>query len=597
MVRYGEEPSTRGESGLRDLVRFGRFLRSDTWLITATLATLVAGTGAGLAAPYLTGLVVGDVKGGTFSAVPLLCLLIALAAALSGGLGFLRGYTAEFVAQRAMFRTRNEIYEHLQRQGFAYFDEAETGQIMSRATGDVETMRRLISRAAPGSLAALVQFVGTAVIMLSLDWHLALAALAIAPVFVWTVLGMSRKLEPASWQLQQQLADVTSVVQENLSAQRVVRAFARTGYEEGRFDTENSKYMDRAMDVARIQSRYQPILSQLPTLGTVIILAYGGFQAVNGHLSLGMFTAFYSYVLTLLGPLRMISNMINMGAQAAASAHRIFEILDAEGEIRQPPHAVVLPRLKGAVVFEHVDAQYGRSERNALTDVNLTVEPGERVAIVGATGAGKSTLVYLIPRFYDPAAGRILIDGVDIRRADLQSLRQQIGFVLQDPFLFSASIEDNIRYGRPRASHGDVVAAARAAHIAQFIETLPQGYQTVIGERGTGLSGGQRQRVAIARALVCAPRILILDDATSSVDAENEHLITHALEALMQKRTTFIIAHRLASVVRADKILVLDGGRVQAVGRHAELLEHSDLYRTIHDLQLAPTTPSKEAAV
>jgi len=581
---------------LRDLVRFGRFLRPDTWLIAGVLTALLAGTGAGLAAPYLTGLVVGEIKAGLFSHVPLLCALIALAAVCSGGLGFIRGYLAEFTAQRAMFRTRNAIYEHLQRQGFAYFDQAETGQIMSRATGDVETMRRMISRAAPGALAAIVQFVGTATIMLALDWRLALAALAIAPLFVWTVLGMSRRLEPAAWQLQQQLADVTSVVQENLSAQRVVRAFARTDHEEGRFDQENRRYLDRAMDVARIQARYQPLLSQLPTLGTVIILAYGGYQAVIGQLSLGMFTAFYSYVLTLLGPLRMISNMINMAAQASASAHRIFDILDASGEIRQKPHALVLPRLQGEVIFEHVTAQYGKAERNALCDINLAVQPGERVALVGATGAGKSTLVYLIPRFYDPTAGRILIDGHDIRDVDIQSLRRQIGFVLQDPFLFSASIEDNIRYGRPKADHAEVAAAARAAHIAEFIDTLPDRYQSVIGERGTGLSGGQRQRLAIARALLCDPAILILDDATSSVDSENEHQITAALEALMHGRTTFVIAHRLASVVRADKIIVLNAGQVEAVGPHAELLERSPLYRTIYELQLAPAERPREVA-
>ncbi len=573
---------------LRNLWRFARFLRADTRLIVGTLAALLVGTGAGLVTPYLSGLAIGDVKSGYLHGIPPLVLLIALAALLAGGLTFLRGYLSEWIAQRAMFRARGEIYDHLQRQGFAYFDEAETGQLMSRATGDVEVMRRMMSRGLPSALAALVQFVGTVVILLRLNVHLALALMVVIPFFVWAVLAMTKQIEPASWRLQQQLADVTSVLQENLSAQRVVRAFAREPYEQERFDHENQGYLGRAMDVAYIQAQFQPILGQLPTMGTVIIVAYGGAQVISGHLSFSDFIAFYGYVLLLLGPLRMISMVASLGASAAASANRIFDILDAAGEIRQPPRAIVLQRLRGEVSFEHVTAQYGRSDRNALNDVNLSVNAGERVALVGATGAGKSTLAYLIPRFYDPKEGRVLIDGLDVRRMNLQSLRSQIGFVLQDPFLFSASIEDNIRYGRPRASRADVMRAAHAAHIAEFIESLPNGYETIIGERGAGLSGGQRQRVAIARALVCDPRILILDDATSSVDAENEHLINAALEELMVGRTTFIIAHRLASVVRANRIVVLERGRVEAVGSHAELLESSPLYRTIYELQLAP---------
>ncbi len=586
---------------MRSLIRYGRFLRPDGWLVAAVLAGLAGGTALGLLAPYLTGLMVGLVKvavdpqaGGPGAVNHALARLPVLAAALlasavgAAALQFMRLYVAELVAQRSMLRARGALFEHLQRQSFDYFDATETGQLLSRATGDVDVLRRLISRAGPGALAALLQFVGTAVILLRLDTSLGLLALCVAPVFFWTVRRMSAEMRPASWQLQQQLANLTTVLQEVVSSIRVVRAFVRADHEQERFRKENRAYLERSMDVAYITALYQPLLGQLPTLGTVFILGYGGMQVISGHLSLPMFVAFNSYVVMLLGPLRMLGMVVNLGAQAAASAERVFEILDAGGRVQQPPRAIVIERMRGDVRLEDVWSRYGEKDDWVLAGVDLEVRAGERVALVGVTGAGKSTLVHLIPRFYDPERGRVLVDGHDVRTLDLTSLRRQVGFVLQDPFLFSASIEDNIRYGRPDAPHSTVVAAARAAHIAEFVESLPDGYRTTVGERGLGLSGGQKQRVAIARALVTDPRILILDDATSSVDAENEHLIWDALERLMQGRTSFVIAHRLATVRSADRILVLENGRVAAIGTHEALLQQSELYRTIHDLQLAP---------
>ena len=571
------------------------------WVIIALLVSLGAGTAFGLLAPYLTGLMVGAVKiavdphsGGpaavhhALSRLPILAAALLGSAAGSGAMQFLRGYLAEWIAQRSMFRARGALFEHLQRQSFDYFDANETGQLLSRATGDVDVLRRLISRAGPGALSALFQFVGTAVILLRLDASLGLLSLCVAPVFIWTIMGMSRAMRPASWKLQQQLANLTTVLQEVVSSIRVVRAFVRSDHEQARFHTENQAYLERSMDLAYLSALYQPILGQLPTLGTVFILGYGGLQVISGHLSLAMFVAFNSYVVMLLGPLRMVGMLVNLGAQAAASAERIFEILDAGGRVGQPPHAVVLPQVRGEVRLEDVWSRYGEKDDWVLAGVDLQVRPGECIALVGMTGAGKSTLVHLIPRFYDPERGRVLVDGHDVRTLDLRSLREQVGFVLQDPFLFSASIEDNIRYGRPDASPEAVRAAARAAHIAEFVETLPEGYRTMVGERGLGLSGGQKQRVAIARAVLTDPRILVLDDATSSVDAENEHLIWDALHRLMEGRTSFVIAHRLATVRFADRIVVLEGGRVAALGTHQELLQRSSLYRTIHDLQLAP---------
>ena len=582
---------------MKSLLRYGRFLQADLPAILLMVACLVASTAFGLVVPHLTGLIAGDIKAAVgraangpaaWRAVPRLGLELLVAAAAGGLLGFVRSYLSEWIAQRGMYRARRAIYEHLQHQSFDYFDRNETGQILSRATGDVETLRRLVSRAAPGAVGSLLQFVGTAVILLRANLTLALLTLAIGPFFVWAVLGLSRRMRPASWAVQQQLADLTTVLQEDVAAIRVVKAFARSDYEERRFDAENRGYYERTMDVAAIQARYQPVLGQLPTLGTVLLLGVGGAEVLAGHLTFAMYIAFNGYVLMLLGPLRMVGFLVNLAAQASASADRIFQILDGHGSVRERPHALVLPRLRGEIGFDHVFARYNDEGDWTLADVDLRVEPGERVALVGMTGAGKTTLVNLIPRFYDPAQGTVRVDGHDVREVNLHSLRQQIGFVLQDPFLFSASIADNIRYGRPDAPLHAVIEAARAAHIADFIETLPDGYETVVGERGVGLSGGQRQRVAIARALLLDPRILILDDATSSVDAENEYLIRQALQRLMAGRTSLIIAHRLAGVMFADRIAVLERGRVAAVGTHQRLLDESVLYRRIYELQLAP---------
>ncbi len=582
---------------MKALYRFARFLRADLRLIVVILVALAAGTALGLVGPILIGDMVNVVKAAAAAPaagsrelgtlLPLAGLML-LATAGAGALQFGRGYMSELLAQRTMLRTRDALYAHLHNQGFAYFDSQETGQLISRVTGDVETLRRLISRVAPGALAAAVQFVGTAIALLVLDVRLALIALCVAPFFVWTTRSMSRQLRPASWRVQQQLADLTTVLQEVISSIRVVKAFVRSDYEAERFEGENQGYLDRSMEVARLQARYQPLLGQLPTFGTVAVLGYGGWQVVNGHLSLGMFVTFNAFVVQLLGPLRMLSMLVNMAATAGASAERIMEILDSSGGVQQPEHPLDPGRLRGEVRLDGVWTRYRRSGDWVLQAVDLHVRPGQSLALVGMTGAGKSTLVQLIPRFYDPERGRVLIDGQDVRTLDLRSLRAQVGFVLQDPFLFSGTVEDNIRYGRPGANLHEVRAAAESAHIAEFVESLPQGYRTLIGERGVGLSGGQKQRMAIARALVTDPRILILDDATSSVDAENEHLIWDALRRLMAGRTNFIIAHRLASVMFADHIAVIEDGRVAALGTHQELLSTSPLYRRIHDLQLAP---------
>ncbi len=550
---------------------------------------MVIGTAAQLVVPDLSGVIVDN------AIVPHhLSLLVPLGAALFGATAvwgiftFAQSYLGAVMSQKVVYRLTDAMYRHVQEQSFTYFDNAQTGQLMSRATGDINSVRRFVYRGAPRIVTAVLQFFGTAVILLKIDPSLALLTMTMTPPFLWAVLVMSRKQRPASWKLQQDLADLTTVLQENIVGMRVVRVFAREDHEEEKFDRTNMAYREQSMRVAEIQATFQPLLNQLPQLGTAFIIAYGGIQVIHGTLAIGNFVAFNAYLLLLLMPLRSIGFITNLWAQAQASAERVFEVLDTEPRVRQPEQALVLPRLSGAVRFEHVSARYGDEGPLVLEDIDLSVAPGETLALVGMTGSGKSTVVQLVSRFYDPVAGRVLVDGHDLRTVDLHSLRSQIGFVLQDPFLFATTLGENIAFGRPGASQADIERAAKAARIHDFAVSLPWGYETRVGERGTSLSGGQKQRVSIARAILMNPRILVLDEATSSVDAENEFLIREALGELLGSRTTFIIAHRLSSVMRADRIVVLHQGHIQAIGRHETLLRTSPIYQRIHALQLAP---------
>ncbi|HVB10130.1 MAG TPA: ABC transporter ATP-binding protein [Bacillota bacterium] len=566
-----------------------RYITADWPVLAAALAAMIVGTAAQLAVPDLSGIIIDR------AIVPHhLALLWGLGGALLGAtvvygvLNFAQGYLTALLSQKASYRLTDALYRHVQEQSFSFFDRAQTGQLMSRATGDVNSVRQFVNRGAPRIVTATLQFVGTAAILLRIDPSLALLTLVMTPPFLWAVLAMSKRQRPASWQLQQNLADLTTVLQENIVGVKVVRVFAREADEERKFDRHNSAYREQSMRVAEIQATFQPLLNQLPNVGTVFIIAYGGVQVIHGTLAIGNFVAFNAYLLLLMMPLRALGFITNLWAQAHASADRIFEILDTEPGVRQPPGAVELPRLRGEVRFDHVSARYDNEGPLVLEDIDLSVRAGETVALVGMTGSGKSTLVQLVSRFYDPAEGRVLVDGHDLRTVDLHSLRSQIGFVLQDPFLFATTLRENIAFGRPGASAAEIEQAAKAARIHDFAASLPRGYETRVGERGTSLSGGQKQRVSIARAVLMDPRILVLDDATSSVDAENEYLIQEALGELLGSRTTFIIAHRLASVMRADRIVVLHDGRIQAVGAHEVLLRSSPVYRRIHELQLSP---------
>lgn len=506
---------------------------------------------------------------------------------VKGILTFFYQQWTEIASQGVAYDLRNAIYAKLAALSFSYHDRTETGQLLSRAIQDVERIRFLTGRAFLRLVDGGMLLVGTALALFWMNPRLALLALATVPLLGWRAFHLARRLRPLSLAIQQELAVLTTRLEQNLRGARIVKVFAQEEAEIARFDRENARWFDLSAQAARLQAVNVPQLDFLANLATVLIIGYGGWLVIGGALTFGELVAFSTYVGQLVQPTRRLGNIIPALALAAAGGERIFEILDFQSEVRDAPDAIPLPPVQGHVRFEHVSfAYFGR--RPVLRDVSFEAEPGRVIALLGATGSGKSTIINLIPRFYDPTAGRITVDGHDLRRVTLGSLRDQIGIVLQESTLFATTVRENILFGRPDASEAEMVAAAAAAQADAFIRDLPQGYDTLVGERGITLSGGQRQRVAIARALLRNPRLLILDDATSSVDTETERQIQAALHRLMQGRTSFVIAQRLSTLRLADLILVLDRGQIAAAGTHAELLRRSGLYSEIYNYQLRP---------
>ncbi len=522
-------------------------------------------------------------------------LLIAL---IRGGCTFLQGYLSEKASQGAAYDLRNLIYGKLQTLSFSYHDQAQTGQLLTRVTSDVEMVRQFTGQGLLQLLGALVTLLGSAAVLIAMNWQLGLLALLMLP-FIFLIFGrFARTVQPLFVQVQAKLGALNTILEENLAGVRVVKSFVREDYERERYEKGNRALLAQNLDVVKLMSSNFPLIFFVGNLGTALVIWYGGIEVIGHSLTLGELVAFTSYLNFLMFPMFILGMIAAMLARAAASAQRIFEVVDAESEVKERPDAMELPPIVGAVTFDRVSFRYAGAERYALREVSFAVEPGTTVAIVGTTGSGKSTIVNLIPRFYDPSEGRILIDGHDVREVTIDSLRRQIGVVLQDTMLFSGTIRENIAYGRPDATIDEVVAAARAAQAHEFILEQPNGYETLVGEAGVGLSGGQRQRIAIARALLLSPRILILDDSTSSVDAETEYRLQQALDRLIEGRTTFIIAQRVSSVRRADLILVIDDAKIVAQGTHDELLESCPLYGEIVSSQLHDdTVPTLTAEV
>lgn len=521
-----------------------------------------------------------------YHAVTVGSLTIIIVGATLGIFTYARSYIFQYLAERVSYDVRNELYQHMQRLSFSFFDTAHTGQLMSRATEDVNSIRRFLMM----SLRSIIQSLGMLIVITTIlvltDWKLALISMSVMPILIFTALYFGKTIRPKFLAVQQQFGVMTNVMQENLSGARVVRAFAREEDENRKFDRELWTLNETYMNTVRQYSFYFPLMTFLSSAGITLILWYGGRQVINGSLSLGRLTAFYLYLTMLSQPIRMLGWVVNSAARAIASGERIFGVLDTRPRIESPENAIVLPAITGEVEFRDVYFRYDETTEDALSDISFVARPGMRIALIGGTGSGKSTITALIPRFYDVRAGAVTVDGYDVRQLKLEALRAQIGIVLQDTFLFSMSIGENIAYGRPEATPEQIIAAAKAAMIHDHIASLPDGYDTVVGERGVSLSGGQKQRVAIARALVMDPKILILDDATSSVDTETEYEIQQALQSAMRGRTTLVIAHRLLSLKNADEILVLDNGRIVERGTHQSLLEREGAYARIYDLQL-----------
>ncbi|MFQ5610883.1 MAG: ABC transporter ATP-binding protein [Anaerolineae bacterium] len=511
---------------------------------------------------------------------------VILGIALVRGLaGFGQRFFGEWLSHRASYDLRNHFYLSVQNLPFAFHDRAQTGDLMSRATGDIAETERFVGIGLMDLTATALLLAGV-VIAMFLE-NVALAALVLLPMLllVSAAIRFGSVVRPKFKAIQEQMGVLATTMQESLTGVHVVKAFAREPYELQKFDRENETWFRKRYEVIKMWANNWPFFTFTLATGIFLLLWVGGPRALAGEITIGGLFALLSYVLMLNGPAQRLGFLVNLAATAGASAGRVFEIIDTPNEIVERPDAVVLDAVRGEVAFEGVSFAY-RGQRPVLHGITFRAEPNQVVALIGPTGSGKSTVINLIPRFYDPTAGRVRVDGLDIRRATLRSLRRQIGIVLQDPFLFSATIAENIAYGRPEAGPQEIAAAARAARAHDFITAFPDGYRTMVGERGVTLSGGQKQRVAIARALLTDSRILILDDSTSSVDTETEHLIQQALAVLMQGRTTFVIAQRLLTLKNADCILVLDEGRIVERGTHAGLLAAGGLYREIYDLQL-----------
>ncbi|MBK5106732.1 MAG: ABC transporter ATP-binding protein [Anaerolineales bacterium] len=513
-------------------------------------------------------------------------IAILIFAVVRGVFAFLQTFTAERNSQSVAFDMRNDLFAKIQGLSFSYHDRNQTGQLMIRATDDVEKVRMFIGQGLLMAAGAIILLVGTLAILFSTNVPLTLIALPILPIALVLFMLFGSKMGPMFSRIQKRLDKVNTILQENLAGIKVVKAFTRERSEQKKFNLAADDLMDQQIYVARLFSILFPFVILIASLGQALVLYFGGRQIIGGTLSLGQWQEFSIYLVFLFMPAAQLGMIITQMSQASASSTRIFEILDVENELEDKQDAITLPEVEGSVKFENVTFRYFNSGDPVLQDVDIDIKPGETVALLGATGSGKSTIINLLPRFYDPSSGSITIDGYDLRDIKLESLRTQIGIVLQETTLFAGTIRENIAFGKPDASFEDIEAAAKAAAAHEEIMAFPEAYETPVGERGTTLSGGQKQRIAIARALLLDPRILILDDSTSSVDLVTEAEIQKALDELMLGRTSFVIAQRISTVINADQILVLDKGQIVARGNHEELMEESEIYAEIYNSQL-----------
>jgi ATP-binding cassette subfamily B protein len=572
---------------MKALWRSMRFLKSYWLMLVGMFLSLLVATGAMLVVPRMAQTIIdrgiAQRNGSLVLWVSLAMVLFAIVTAL---FQFAQGALGARVAHGSAYDMRNELYAKIQSLSFSYHDRAQTGQLLTRATSDVETVQRFVGQGGIMLLSAVFMMAGSLVLLFVANWRLALIMVVVIPLTFAIFGSFSRRAMPLFKQVQQRLGNLNTVLQENLAGVRVVKAFVREDYETKRYEGVNQEFYDLNIKVNKLLSLAFPSIFGISNVATLLVYWIGGNQVISETLTIGQLVAFTNYVMMAFFPVMMIGMLVSFLSAAAASAERVFEILDVRSEVAEKPDALPLPPISGRVAFENVTFRYYESGEPVLKEVSFVAEPGQAIALLGATGSGKSTIINLIPRFYDVSEGRVILDGYDVRDLTLDSLRAQIGIVLQESTLFEGTIRENIAFGRSGASQEEIIEVAKAAEAHDFITSFPNGYESRVGERGVTLSGGQKQRIAIARALLLNPKILILDDATSSVDLATEYRIQKALQLLMKGRTSFVIAQRIATVLNADQILVLDKGEIVARGVHEELLESSEIYAQIYSSQL-----------
>ena len=571
------------------LRRLLKYVRPYWKVLVGVSLLLLLRTGLNLLPPLVQKRVVDQV----IAERDLSILLLMIAAligihALSQAVNFGDMYLRHVVGERFIFDLRVHIYDHLQQLSLAFYEDTSTGELMSRVTNDVNALEQFVTHGVSLTTVDLLRLLGASAVLLALNWRLALITLIPLPFIAGGLWVFNHRARPIYRRVRDRLGDINASLQDKLAGIQVVQAFEREEAELRHFREVSRGYLQERVEAIRAWSVFFPVLHFVSALGGALVLGFGARMVVNEQLTLGTLVAFLSYVVSFYEPVRRLTEVDNTFQQAIAAGERIFELLDTESQIQNAPEAVTLDEIEGYVTFDHVHFRYGDGDK-VLEDVAFHMTPGETVALVGPSGAGKTSIANLLCRFYDPDDGRVLVDGHDLRDVEVQSLRQHIAVVLQDTFLFNTTVRDNLRYGNPSASEEEMVNAAKAAYAHTFIQELPDGYDTEIGERGVKLSGGQKQRLALARAILADPRILILDEATSSVDAEAEHLIQRALEKILAGRTALVIAHRLSTVRDADKIIALEDGRIREVGSHTDLLARDGLYSQLYQRQLELT--------